>query len=43
VNELLPADITSPDELDDLFNTFGSAGIDPLPAVARVSAEWSVI
>jgi len=28
VNELLPADITSPDELDDLFNTFGSAGIE---------------
>src|SRR5881409_1537286 len=28
VNELLPADITSPDELDDLFSTFGSAGIE---------------
>src|SRR5471030_3548823 len=28
VNELLPAEITSPDELDDLFNTFGSAGIE---------------
>src|SRR3954463_10779034 len=28
VNELLPADITSPDELDDLFNTLGSAGIE---------------
>ena len=28
VNELLPADITSSDELDDLFNTFGSAGIE---------------
>jgi hypothetical protein len=26
VNELLPADITSSDELDDLFSTFGSAG-----------------
>ena len=24
VNELLPADITSSDELDDLFSTFGS-------------------
>src|SRR5438876_2174726 len=27
VNELLPSEITSSDELDDLFNTFGSAGI----------------
>src|SRR5438874_13261018 len=28
VNGLLPAEITSSDELDDLFNTFGSAGIE---------------
>jgi RNA polymerase primary sigma factor len=28
VNELLRADITSSEELDDLFNTFGSAGIE---------------
>src|SRR5215467_2628856 len=28
VNELLPADITSSEELDDLFNTFGSQGIE---------------
>ena len=28
VNELLRSDITSSDELDDLFNTFGSAGIE---------------
>src|SRR6476469_4513715 len=28
VNELLPSEITSSDELDDLFNTFGSACID---------------
>src|SRR6476646_9176429 len=28
VNELLPAEITSSEELDDLFNTFGSQGID---------------
>jgi RNA polymerase primary sigma factor len=28
VNELLPAEITSSDELDDLFNTFSSAGIE---------------
>src|ERR687896_352832 len=28
VNELLPPDITSSDELDDLFSTFGNAGIE---------------
>src|SRR5262250_3404725 len=28
VNELLPSEITSSDELDDLFNTFGSGGIE---------------
>src|SRR6266700_6483751 len=28
VNELVPSEITSSDELDDLFNTFGSAGIE---------------
>src|SRR5712664_2740152 len=28
VNELLPSEITSSDELDDLFNTIGSAGIE---------------
>ena len=28
VNELLPAEITSSEELDDLFNLFGSAGIE---------------
>jgi RNA polymerase primary sigma factor len=28
VNEMLPADITSSDELDDLFSTFSSAGIE---------------
>src|SRR5204863_723769 len=28
INEALPSEITSSDELDDLFNTFGSAGIE---------------
>jgi len=28
INELLPTDITSGEELDDLFSTFGSAGIE---------------
>ena len=32
VNELLPSEITSSDELDDLFNTFGSAGIEVIDA-----------
>ena len=32
VNELLPSEITSSEELDDLFNTFGSAGIEVLDA-----------
>ena len=28
VNEMLPSEITSSEELDDLFNAFGSAGIE---------------
>jgi RNA polymerase primary sigma factor len=32
VNELLPADITSSEELDDLFSTFGNAGIEVIDA-----------
>jgi hypothetical protein len=28
VNELLPSDITSSDELDELFDALGSAGIE---------------
>src|SRR4026209_1091893 len=28
VNEILPAEITSSEELDDLFNAFGAAGIE---------------
>ncbi len=35
VNELLPADITSSDELDDLFSTFGSAGIEVVDSEAK--------
>ena len=27
INELLPPDITTSDELDELFNAFGNAGI----------------
>jgi RNA polymerase primary sigma factor len=28
INELLPSDMTSSDELDELFETFGGAGIE---------------
>ncbi len=28
INELLPADVTSAEELDDLFSAFGAAGIE---------------
>ena len=51
VNELLPADLTSSEELDDLFSTFGSAGIEVvdsregLPATtssrARAARRWT--
>src|SRR5881397_2272221 len=39
VNELLPAEITSSDELDDLFNTFGSAGIEVVDSEKAYLAE----
>src|SRR3989442_14219701 len=32
VNELLPSEITSSDELDDLFNTFVISGIEVIDA-----------
>ncbi|MEX2271681.1 MAG: RNA polymerase sigma factor RpoD [Vicinamibacterales bacterium] len=35
VNELLPADITSSDELDDLFSTFGNAGIEVVDSESK--------
>ena len=28
INDLLPADVTSAEELDDLFSAFGAAGIE---------------
>ncbi|MPY89598.1 MAG: RNA polymerase sigma factor RpoD [Luteitalea sp.] len=40
VNELLPADITSsPDDLDDLFSTFGNAGIDIVDSEEKYREE----
>src|SRR5437773_2548105 len=39
VNELLPSEITSSDELDDLFNTFGSAGIEVIDSDQKYLLE----
>jgi RNA polymerase primary sigma factor len=39
VNDLLRADITSSDELDDLFSTFGSAGIEVVDSDAKFREE----
>src|ERR1700728_2322090 len=35
VNDLLPGDITSPDELDDLMTTINTQGIDVLSGEGR--------
>src|SRR5471032_1834516 len=39
VNELLPSEITSSDELDDLFNTFGSAGIEVIDSDQKYARD----
>jgi RNA polymerase primary sigma factor len=39
VNDLLRADITSSDELDDLFSTFGSAGIEVVDSDQKFREE----
>ena len=39
VNDLLRSDITSPDELDDLFNTFGTAGIEVVDSEQKYREE----
>ncbi len=39
VNELLPADITSSEELDDLFSTFGNAGIEVVESEQKYREE----
>jgi RNA polymerase primary sigma factor len=39
VNDLLRADITSSDDLDDLFNTFGSAGIEVVDSDQKFRSE----
>src|SRR6266852_5308743 len=43
VNELLPSEITSSDELDDLFNTFGSAGIEVIDSDQKYLRDDKVI
>jgi len=39
VNELLPADITSSEELDDLFSTFSNAGIEVVESEQKYREE----
>jgi RNA polymerase primary sigma factor len=39
VNDLIPHDVHSPDDLDDLFTTLGTQGIDVLEAGKMPSAE----
>ena len=43
VNEMLPAEITSSDELDDLFNTFGSAGIEVIDSDQKYLRDEKMI
>src|SRR5574339_312915 len=43
VNELLPSEITSSDELDDLVNTFGSAGIEVIDSVRMYLREMGTV
>ena len=39
VNDLLPGEITSPDELDDLMTTINTQGIDVLTGEARTDRD----
>ena len=42
VNDLIPGDLHSPDDLDDLLTTIGTQGIDVLeggPSLARTSSR----
>ena len=43
VNERLPSDITSSDELDDLFDAFGSAGIEVIDSDQKYRRDDKVI
>ena len=39
VNEILPPDITTSDELDELFTTFGNAGIEVVDSEQKYREE----
>ena len=39
VNDLLPGDLTSPDELDDLMTTINTQGIDVLSGDGRMGTD----
>ncbi|HYG99251.1 MAG TPA: RNA polymerase sigma factor RpoD [Terriglobales bacterium] len=39
VNDLIPSDIASPDDLDDLLTTIGTQGIDVLEGPAKLPSE----
>jgi RNA polymerase primary sigma factor len=43
VNELLPSDITSSDELDELFDAFGSAGIEIIDSDQTYQRDENVL
>jgi RNA polymerase primary sigma factor len=43
VNELLPSDITSSDELEELFDAFGSAGIEIIDLDQRYQRDENVL
>src|SRR3954452_2143629 len=43
VNELLPTEITSSEELDDLFNTFGSAGIEVIDSDQKYARDEKLL
>ena len=39
VNEMLPGDVTSPDDLDDLLTTIGTQGIDILESNPKYTPD----
>jgi RNA polymerase primary sigma factor len=39
VNDLLPGDVNSPDDLDDLITTIGTQGIDILEGGPKIAGE----
>ena len=39
VNDLIPGDLTSPEDLEDLMNTIGTQGIDILEGGPKISGD----